>query len=292
MKDWDNYRIILALHRAGTLRGAAALMGVNHATISRKLAVINKRYGNAVFERVAGGYRATSLGQEMISTAERIEDVTIDSERSLRARAADISGPITLSIPPTIGQFLLLDTLDKFIKRYPRIALTITVSNRRVNLDRSEADVAIRGDNQPPEHLVGRCLFSYALSYYANRDYLQNTQNKDLRWIAKPEDTQHSEWIAQSPYPNAPIGVRIDDIVTRHMAAVAGQGLTRGACYMAEQEPAMMRLPGAKVTPAQQLWILTHPDLRDTPRIKTLMQFLAAEMLSKKALVEGSNNQV
>jgi DNA-binding transcriptional LysR family regulator len=289
MKDWDDYRIILALHRAGTLRGAAQLMGVNHATISRKLAIINKRYDYLVFERVAGGYRATSLGQEIISSAERIEDVTIDSERSVRAKASKISGPITLSIPPTIGQFLLLNTLDKFSRDYPKIALTITVSNRRVNLDRSEADVVIRGDNQPPEHLVGRCLFSYALSYYANRDYLKNTQTKDLRWIAKPEDKQNSEWIAQSPYPNAPIGVRIDDIVTRHMAATAGQGLTRGACYMADQEPALMRIPGAKVTPAQQLWILTHPDLRDTPRIKVLMQFLATEMMSKKALVEGKN---
>lgn len=289
MKNWDNYRIILALHRAGTLRGAAELMGVNHATISRKLAVINKGYENAVFERVAGGYRATSFGQEMISTAERIEDVTIGSERLLRAQAGDISGPITLSIPPTIGQFLLLDIIHEFVRLHPKIQLSVTVSNRRVNLDRSEADVVIRGDNQPPEHLVGRCLFSYALSYYANREYLQNTHTKDLRWIAKPEDTENSDWIAQSPYPNAPIGVRIDDIVTRHMAAKAGHGLTRGACYMAEQEPALVRIPGAKVSPVQQLWILTHPDLRDTPRIKVLMQFLAAKMMSKKALAEGKN---
>lgn len=287
MKDWDNYRIILALHRSGTLRGAAELLGVNHATISRRLVIINKYYPQPIFERIAGGYRPTIYGQELISTAEKIEDITIQSERLQRAKKADISGPLTLSIPPTLGQFLLRDAIHQFSLLHPNIELTVTVSNRRVNLDRSEADVVIRGDNQPPEHLVGRQLFSYALSYYANREYIVNTAPEDLRWIAKPDDQQNAQWIADSPFPKAAIGIRIDDIVMRHLAAVAGHGLTRGACYMAEQEPLLVRLPGATVTPAQKLWILTHPDLRDTPRVKVLMQFLTTQMMVKKSLVEG-----
>lgn len=288
MKDWDNYRIILALKRAGTLRGAAEQLGVNHATISRRLALINKVYGSPIFERIAGGYRATPLGQELLGSASQIEQITFSADRLHRTKEIGLSGPITLSLPPTIAQYLLLNELDEFTKLYPDIELSLHTSNRRVDLDRSEADVVIRGDNQPPEHLVGRPLFDYYLSYYANRHYLEHTPRAELRWIAKLNDTVQDQWIKNSPFPEVEIGIRIDDIIMRHQSAVAGFGLTRGACYMAEQEPELVRLPGAKPEPAQQLWVLTHPDLRNTPRIKVLMQFLCDAISAKRPLITGS----
>ncbi|MEP5486198.1 MAG: LysR family transcriptional regulator, partial [Parasphingorhabdus sp.] len=59
MDNWDDYRFILALDRAGTVRGAALQLGVTHSTVSRRLAVINRRYARPVMERIAGGYQKT-----------------------------------------------------------------------------------------------------------------------------------------------------------------------------------------------------------------------------------------
>lgn len=288
MKEWDNYRIVLALHRAGTLRGAADLLGVNHATISRRLTQINTFYSDPLFERIAGGYRETVLGKELIASALKIEEITFATERHRRARELKLSGPINLSIPPTIGQYLIFKELLDFSRLHPKIELTIQVTNRQVNLDRSEADVVIRGCEYPPEHLVGRQLFSYALCYYGSQEYLQNTAEENYQWIGKEGDSDNPDWIKNSPFPNAPIGIRIDDIIIRHNAATAGLGLTRGACYMADQEPNLIRLQNAQPLPAQMLWLLTHPDLRDTPRIKVLMQYLTSALMAKKDLVEGN----
>ncbi|WP_086934145.1 LysR family transcriptional regulator [Agarilytica rhodophyticola] len=289
MKEWDNYRIVLALHRAKTLRGAADELGVNHATISRRLVQINKFYGSPLFERIPGGYRETELGKELIASALKMEEIAFATERHRRANRPDLSGPIKLSIPPTIARYLIFDELLAFSRLHPKIELTLQVTNRQVNLDRSEADVVIRGSQSPPEHLVGRQLFTYSLCYYAAKDYLKNTSEDNYLWIGKENDPAYPEWTKDSPFPEVPVGIRIDDIIMRHDAAAAGLGLTRGACYMADQEPKLIRLPGATPRPAHLLWILTHPDLRNTPRIKILMQYLSEVLLSKQSLVDGAS---
>lgn len=287
MQDWDHFRLILALSRAGTVRGAAAVLGVNHATVSRRLAQINQQYEQPIFERVAGGYKATHLGKQLIAAARRMEDISFSVTRQSRASEPEISGPITLSVPKPIAQFLLVDALAKFTARHPKIELSIETSYQYVNLDRSEADVVVRGTNNPPEHLVGRRLFPYALCHYCAPGYLENTATEDRKWLTFAPRNQSQKWVATSPYPNAPIALHVDDLTYLHRAAIAGRGMIRSACYMGDPEPKLIRIPGTKPTSIADLWVLTHPDLRDTPKIKTLMKFLAETLNAKRDLIEG-----
>ncbi len=291
MEDWNDYLLILALHRAGTLRGAAVMLSTTHTTVARRLELMHKRRNACVFEKISGGYRATSLGEHLIEVAKRIEQVTIVSDRYQRSVGESLAGPLTLSLSEPIAQFLLIEDLMRFVATYPDIELRIECSEQLANLDRSEADVVVRGTNQPSEHLVGRKLFPYYLSYYANREYFNNTDNKLFRWIAPGNSGTWPEWLAASPFPDAPIAVSINEVISRHKALVAGYGLGRGACFMADQEPELMRLPGSPLTPAVDLWLLTHPDLRHTPRVKVLMQFLLEVFESKRDLITGQRPQ-
>ena len=288
MENWDDYRFILALDRSGTTRAAASLLGVTHSTVSRRLAVINVRYGKPVFERAAGGYRKTELGAELVAAARQIEGISFSADRRRKASETELSGPITLSVPDALGQFLLLDDLVSFCRQYPDIRLSLQSSYRFADLDRSEADVVIRSVATPPEHLVGRRLFPYALSFYCHRDYLDKTASEDRRWITSVPSSGIVTWIADSPYPDVPVGFTSDDITLRHNAVINGHGMIRGACYMSDPAPELIRLPGSPPpTPAADFWVLTHPDLKNTPRIKLLMRFLTAALLDKQALIEG-----
>ncbi|MCF6275528.1 MAG: LysR family transcriptional regulator, partial [Robiginitomaculum sp.] len=243
--------------------------------------------GQAIFERVAGGYNATHLGKQLIAAAEKMEDISFSVIRQDRAAEPEISGPITLSVPKPIAQFLLVDALAKFTALHPKIDLTIETSYQYVNLDRSEADVVVRGTNAPPEHLVGRRLFPYALCHYGVADYLENTAPADRKWLIFSPRAEAQKWIAKSPFPDADIAMHVDDLTYLHHCAVAGHGMIYGACYMGDPEPKLTRLPGTKPTPIADLWVLTHPDLRDTPKIKTLMKFLAETLNVKRDLIEG-----
>lgn len=287
MEDWDHFRIVLALTRAKTLRGAADVLGINHTTVSRRLSAIAHFYQADLFERVAGNYELTSLGAEVFEAAIQVEKIVESTKRLQRANNVELSGKITLSLPTAIGQYLLVDELAQFQRQYPNISLNIVGSYQLVNLDRCEADVVIRADNNPSEHLVGRRLCNLAVCYYGEKSYLENTPCEHLRWITRPLDQDVYDWVSASPFPNAEIAMQISDLDLRYHAGVSGHGLFRGACYMADQEPKLKRIANCNPTPFQDLWVLTHPDLRNVPRIKLLMDFIAEALIRKKPLMEG-----
>ncbi len=286
MDDWDDYRLILALARSGTLRAAAGELGLTHTTVSRRLSTLQDARGQ-LFEKTPDGYGPTALGRALIDIAEQMESLSLTGERHQRALDDTLSGTITLSLPEAIAQYLLLDDLLEFAELHPRIDLRVETSYRFVDLDRSEADVVVRGAQEPPAHLVGRRLFPNCVTYYGNRDYLAATPRDQLRWIAPSPEARTPGWLDKSPFPDAPIAIVIDDITARHRALVKGLGLSRGACFMADPEDALIRLDARQPDPIQDIWVLTHPDLRNTPRIRVLMDFIAQAMTEKKALVLG-----
>ncbi|MEM9055675.1 MAG: LysR family transcriptional regulator [Pseudomonadota bacterium] len=285
---WDDYRIILALHREGSLRAAAKSLGVNHSTVSRRLAALDQD----IFEKAPAGYRITSVkGHALLEASQAMETAILSAERKARAGSEQVAGHVTLSIPDAFGQFLLLDDFMRFRAVHPDIKLTIKTSYSFADLDRSEADIAVRVTQNPPDHLVGRRLFPYYVAHYAGVDYLENTRPEDRVWITLSDGDKTPDWIARSPFPDAPVSFAMEDATMRHRAAAAGHGMISGACYMDDPNPALMRVPGTVPQPRQDIWVLTHPDLRETPRIKLVMGFLVNAIVAKRDLIEGRQPQ-
>ena len=287
MHDWDDYRLILAMDRAGTIRGAAKRLGINHATVSRRLAQLHANGASSIFERIKGGYQATATGRLLIKAAEQMEAITLATERQRRATVSELVGDIRLSLPTMMAQSLLLDALATFSRRYPYINLIVDTSLRFADLNKSEADVVVRGGDQPGDHLVGRRLFPYALCYYCSRTYLETVPACDRRWLQFAGSTDSMDWLARTPHPNAPVGMYIDDLMVLQRAAAAGHGMIRTACYMGDTDPALMRLPGAEPENHRDLWVLTHPDLKQTPRIRRLMEHLIEALQDNRDLIVG-----
>lgn len=285
MENWDDYRLILAVYRGKTLRNAAQQLALNHSTVSRRLANLNQKYGADIFDLTPKGYALTASGKTLLTSAEKIEQLTLSDNRLKKTHQLELAGEINLSIPPAIGQYLLLEELHNFQQQHPEIILNMQTSYQLANLDKSEADVVIRVSNQPSEHLVGHRLFPIALSYYASAQYLSTRHETEYQWLtnigARPA------WIENSPYPNASIAMRIEDLVLRHYAAAQGQGMTMGACYIADSIKGLRRIDKNMVFPHQDIWVLTHPDLRNVPRIKLLMTFLTNSLRMKEKLISG-----
>ncbi|QYK05354.1 LysR family transcriptional regulator [Shewanella zhangzhouensis] len=283
MDNWDDYRVILALARGQSLRAAAKQLSLNHATVSRRLAALNHRYAAPVFENSPQGLRLTALGLRLLAAAEQMELLIQGNRRDELAATDVLQGDIRLSLPPAIAQWLLLEELMAFQQQYPRIRLHIHCSYTLASLDSCEADIVVRVSNNPDEHLVGRRLFPVWLAYYCRPDYLTKPANR-LGWITA---SGTPDWIATSPYPNAGVALVLDDLVLRHQVAAQRGGLVRGACYIADQMPQLQRIGDGKPHPFQDIWLLTHENLRAVPRIKLLMDYLADCLHRKRDLVEG-----
>lgn len=287
MDNWENYKLILALHREGTIRGAAKTMAVNHATISRRLAHINSLAKTPIFEKIAGGYKITDIGLEHVTAAEQIELITLKAERRSRAINANLSGTIRISMGEPLAQLLLHDDLFDFINEHPNIDLTVETSVNMMDLDRSEADIVVRGTMTPPQHLVGRRLFPFYLCDYCSTDYLEKTPYENRQWLRYSKSIMEIDWIKNSCHPEASIGLESDDLMFLLRAAESGYGMIRTACYMADNNPNLIRLPNAEPIEAQDLWVLTHPDLRRTKRIQYIMKHISSALEAKKPLIQG-----
>ncbi|WP_105189926.1 LysR family transcriptional regulator [Pseudoalteromonas sp. T1lg48] len=288
MEDWDAYRLILAIHRGKTLRNAAKIMAVNHSTVARRLAQLNHSHGYTLVESTPSGYALTLAGQTLLHTAQQVEALVLADRHAQRAKHLDHSGQITLSLPPAIAQYLLLEDLAAFIKRYPNIRLVMQCSYHIADIDNCEADIVIRVANAPSEHLVGHRAGAVYVNYYAQEQYLTNTASEHYSWLVSSADDAHTLWIKQSPFPHAPVGLVIDDLIVRHEAAHTGLGLIRGACYIADTMEQLKVVGDPEPLEFAQIWLLTHPTLIEVPRIKLLMAELYTLLRQRHNQLKGS----
>lgn len=289
--DWSDYQLILAVAREKSIRGAARQLGVNHATVSRRLTQLNKGPSGPFFHRSPTGFWPTSTGQEVVEAAEKMEVISNEAIRKQRATEKSLSGPLSISIPMLMLQHLLIEDVARFAEQNPEIELTVDSTDRFVDLDRAEADVVLRAADSPPDHWVGRRLFPYTLSLYAHKDYLAKTSTAELRWIAPPDDQPRwQSWLEQSPYPGAAISMRITTILGRYTALKQGLGMGRAACFMADQDPDLVRLPGAPVIDAETLWLLCHPDFASTSRAKATLSYFSDAMRMHRPLLQGERS--
>lgn len=286
--NWSDLQFVIALHREGSIRAAARYLGVNHTTVLRRISIVESVVGSSPFERREGKYLATKQGLALVAAAEKMEDAQFEAARKIEALGDDISGPISVSMPETLSQYFLAADIGEFIARYPNVDLSLHSSIDFVDLDRADADVVIRISNNPPEHLIGRKLFKYDRSFYGSKSYLRkiSTGEQAARWLGWTSDSDQPEWIRNSPYPDAPIALRIDRPLDRHIAAVHGLGLIFEACFLADQEPELLQLDGAMREPDRDIWVLTHPDLKDSPKVTALRQHLVAALLNKSNLMQ------
>lgn len=287
--QWSDYQLVLAVAREKSIRGAARILGVNHATVSRRLQQLNKGASGPILQKSPAGYWPTKAGEAIVEAAEKMEQISDEAVRKQRAAERSLSGPLSISIPTLVLQHLLINDVSAFGRQHPEIDLTVDSTDRFVDLDRAEADIVLRAANSPPDHWVGRRLFPYSLSVYAHKDYLANTAVHDLQWIAPPDQHHRwQSWLEQSPYPDAAISMTITTIAGRYSALKQGLGMGRAACFMADKDPDLVRLPGAPVMEVETFWLLCHPDFAGTALAKAALGYFAQAMNSYRPLLQGN----
>ena len=297
MNNWDDLKYILAIKRAGGLSGAARLLGVNHATISRHLSAAENKLGVRLFDRLPSGLVPTKHGQHAITTAEQVEQQLLQLDVSLAAKDTSLAGPLRITAPQLLIQHQLADILANYANANPAVELTILAANEILNLHRREADIAIRISDKPEPSLFGRVLTGQMRGYYASKAYfsshsesLQQHQSED------PIDYISFLWWGENPpkdlkarYPNARTSVRMDDMIAVISAIHADMGIARLPCFLGDSAPDLVRIPTLPVTPYFDIWILTHPDLKDVARIRHFMQFAAKALTANSDLYMGKS---
>ncbi|MEO0605275.1 MAG: LysR family transcriptional regulator, partial [Myxococcota bacterium] len=106
---WDDFRVLLAVARAGSIRAAATTLDTSHATVSRRLAGLRERLGVRLFERQGRRLRPTVAGAELVEVASRIADEMDDATRRVVGRDFELRGTVRVSLTDAIAQFVAPD---------------------------------------------------------------------------------------------------------------------------------------------------------------------------------------
>ncbi len=294
--NWDDTRLFLALARSGSARATATEQGVSHSTVTRRVDHLESALGVRLFDRDVRGYRLTGAGEVMMKSAVRAEDALLTAERQLQGRDAQLTGEIRLTTSNIIATHLIMDDLVEFTRQYPDIDLNVLISYDLFNLSRREADVAIRIlrlGSSPPEDLVGRKLVTIKNCYYASEAYLTENDprsvNSTARWIGWDDSERFPAWVKASPFPNLPVYGRLNDVMLQAEAARCGMGLTVLPCFFGDSVEGLRRIPNCEPYLSFDLWMLSHPDLRDAARMRTFRAFAAEVIDRKKSLLEGES---
>lgn len=268
------------------------MLRVNRTTVLRRINAFERKHGVRLFERLPTGYALTPAGDEILTAARGFENAIVSLERKLAGQDLRPEGVVRVTTTDTLLASVLGTALKSFQQTYPAITLDITAANVFANLSKRDADVAIRPVVDPPEFLIGRRISSVAFAVYASAAGERRGAGDDLtreRWLG-PDDTLAGTSVAQwmrSAMPSVRPSIRADSLVSLRELCASGAGLAALPCYLGDTDSRLLRIrtPIEEMTTA--LWVLTHPDLARTARVRLFMDQVAAALGRDRPLLEG-----
>lgn len=294
MLQWDDFRLVKAIAERRSLAGAAEILGVNASTVFRRLGALEDRLGARLFERGRAGYGLTTAGDEMAAIADRMGDDIVAFERRVLGQDLAPTGELRVTTNDTLLVHAMTDVFAGFRRAFPEITLDIVVGNAVLNLSKRDADIALRVTSSPPETLVGRRLASLYWAVYgaAPLKAVESVDQLDhLPWIG-PGDmlSQLQKWL-RDVVGEHKVVYRLSTVLGMAEAIQAGIGVGPLPCFIASRYPSLVRLYDPPGQQPPGLWILTHPDLRSSARIRAFMDHVGQELARRRPLFEGTRER-
>ena len=290
--DWDDLRFFLAVAAQGSISGAAKQLRTSHSTVLRRLASLEKKLGARVFKRLPSGYAITNAGEQLHERLAGVPEQIDGAQRQLAGLDTRPSGTIRVTSTDTLMHGVLMPLIAEFHAAHPQIRLQLAVNNAFVSLTKREADVAIRPTSRPSENLVGRKVGHLQTALYASRAYWKTHSRRPFsehRWIVPDETLGHlaqAKWAAKHA-PAERIALSVDTLVGMVSAVRAGVGVGMLLTLLADEQDQLVRIRPPQPQLDTDVWILTHADLKQVPRIRSFTDFVYERLRAHKGIVHS-----
>lgn len=287
MPDWDDLRFLLAVERVGSLAAAAAALGVDKATVSRRIDALEEAWGLRVLERRGTGSRVAPEAQPLVEVAAQVEALLRGAEAKLGDRGA--RGRVALTLPAFVSAVLVVPALPRFGADFPGLQLELLSSDRLLDLARGEADVALRNVRADQPGLVSRRIGAIQYAMYASPRYLERAGTpasvEDLAGHAaviglrEPRVATGFRWL---PEKIGTVAFAASDLREQQNLVVAGLGVGVFARIAGDADPGLRRL-SAFPTTQDDVWLQWPEELRGVRRVNAVLDFVSALFQERRA---------
>jgi DNA-binding transcriptional LysR family regulator len=272
--DPDDLRFVHAVAEHKSLLGAARALGVDKATVIRRIDAAELSLGTKLVDRRPHGWVLTPAGEQASASAERIRGVLEELRLTL---SGETGGVVRATAPAWVSRVLLIPAMARFAERWPAIDLRLVTTNEILDLTRREADVALRNVRPTQARLVCRRVGELALGVYASRAYLAKhgvptasslAGHRVVGYEGRLVHPEAHQLLAAGP----PVTFRTTDTMALADAIRAGLGLGSIPCLLGDDDPELVRtpLPVAR----DDIFVVFPDDLRDVPRVRAVIDWL------------------
>jgi DNA-binding transcriptional LysR family regulator len=293
MLAWDDLRVFLAVHRARSHAAAGRALRVAPTTVGRRLAALEAAVGARLFTRGPEGLMATEASRALLARAERMEAEVLEAERELSGADARPTGSVRITTGDGFATYILAPALPAFLAAHPGLSVEVRAEVRALDISRGEADVALRLFRPRERSLVAWRLGVERYGLFAAPAYLarrgtprvaRDLAAHDLVLYDRELDRLRTQiWFRQAA-AGARIAVRANTTTLLQAACAAGAGIASLTASYVRGDPRYVRVLPRLEPPPNDLWAVTHPDLRSTARVAAILRFL--EQLVRE--VEGT----
>jgi DNA-binding transcriptional LysR family regulator len=294
MFDWNDLPFFLELARQGRLAPAARRLRVDHTTVSRRIAELERGLDRKLFDRTAEGFALTEAGQALLPLAEAMEAQALAISDGGRAGA---QGRVRVASMEGIANQYLARHLPALAEQHPGLLVELVTSPALFNLTKREADISLSFVPVQGKRLTIRRIGSFSLFLYASPAYLARHGTP-----AAPEDlaghvfVDYVEDLVQIPEVHwlldviaAPrVSFRSSSMYAQATAAANGAGLVLLPSFAGELDPRLVPVLKPAVRTERPIFLSAHEDLAWVPRVRETIRFLEAQLRAdQRFLLEG-----
>ncbi|MDB5850184.1 MAG: bacterial regulatory helix-turn-helix, lysR family protein [Rhodoferax sp.] len=287
--DWDNARIFLAISRAGTLRGAAATLQLDQATVGRRLATMEASLGARLFLRTPSGYVATPAGELAATAAEQMERAADRLQREMQGIDNRLSGTVRVATSDTMAMHFVVAAMQRLHTRHPDIRIVLSASTQLSSLTRRETDIAVRLVRPTDPELITRLLTKRDMGLFAAKSYLAERgaprpgtamAGHDLVVYQWAVTARHGEALCGEPIGQARVAMEVNTGLLLIEAAASGLGIAELPIHMAESDPRLQRIWPER-SESYSVWLVLHSDLARTARVRAAVDAIVESFPAK-----------
>lgn len=299
--NWDDYRFFLAVARAGRLSSAGRQLGVDHATVSRRIKALEVALGANLFHRSPQGYQLTDAGQRLTDIAENMETAAIGATAEIGGKDKVVSGTVRVGAPEGVAAYVLAEAATEICRAHPQIELEVVALPRTFSLSKREADIAIAVSAPSSGRLKFRKISDYTLHLYATRTYLARhapirsiDDLKKVRGIGYVPEFIYDKELDYIPLISPAIKPHLTStsVHVQLAATLADGGLCVLHDFMAAQYPQLVQVLPEEVSFTRAFWFIVHEDYAKLERIRVVSEAVIEHMRNKIVSPEPERHRI
>jgi DNA-binding transcriptional LysR family regulator len=285
MFDWNDLRAFLAVARGGSTLAASKSLNVNQTTVARRVESLEAALKVRLFERGQSGSRLTEIGRDLVAEAEKVERAAAAFGSRAEAHQRGLAGALKITCTETLANLIITPAIAQFRRQYPEVMVEMVITDEPLDIAAGQADLAIRsGRELPVSDLVARKLADHDFALYCSRDYAARMGVPNALGELKNHDLLSCEigelmspgvaWMLEQSGGKAPVHTS-NSLNNLTHAVRAGMGIAPLGCILADADADLVRLTNTIPEARASTWVVTRRELKDTPRIRAFIDFLA-----------------